>query len=139
MLCFAHSYALLEHALGRPAPLLALALGHLERRYAPLLLPPPVPFYLADVNSLLALDAGNFVERRGADLFLGGQKLRFASLNAPQLLRADESGPFEVRDTFAALAAKDAFGGVPVTRTYTLMVRARFSRPRSPSPLLRPG
>ncbi|GAA5947882.1 hypothetical protein JCM3775_007304 [Rhodotorula graminis] len=70
-------------------------------------------------------NAGNFVERRGADLFLGGQKLRFASLNAPQLLRGDESGPFEVRDTFAALAAKDGFGGVPVTRTYTLMIKSK--------------
>ncbi|GAA5845713.1 hypothetical protein JCM9279_006081 [Rhodotorula babjevae] len=70
-------------------------------------------------------NAGNFVERRGADLFLGGQELRFASLNAPQLLRGDESGPFEVRDTFAALAAKDGFGGVPVTRTYTLMIKSK--------------
>lgn len=63
-----------------------------------------------------------FVERRGSDLYLAGQKFRFASLNAPELLDGDVNGPFEVRDTFAALAAEGAFG-TAVTRTYTLRVR----------------
>jgi hypothetical protein len=43
-------------------------------------------------------------------------------LNAPELLDGDVNGPFEVRDTFASLAAENAFG-TAVTRTYTLRVR----------------
>ncbi|GAA6044812.1 hypothetical protein NBRC10513_004659 [Rhodotorula toruloides] len=65
-----------------------------------------------------------FVERRGSDLYLGGQKFRFASLNAPELLDGDVNGPFEVRDTFAALAAEGAFG-TAVTRTYTLRIKSK--------------
>jgi len=66
--------------------------------------------------------ADHFVERRGSELFLNGAKFRFASLNAPELLDGDCNGEFEVRDTFAALAAEGAFG-TAVTRTYTLRVR----------------
>jgi len=77
--------------------------------------------------------ADHFVERRGSELFLNGAKFRFASLNAPELLDGDCNGEFEVRDTFAALAAEGAFG-TAVTRTYTLRVRPlSLSLPR-PTP-----
>jgi hypothetical protein len=39
------------------------------------------------------------------------------------LLDGDVNGPFEVRDTFASLAAENAFG-TAVTRTYTLRAEA---------------
>lgn len=65
--------------------------------------------------------ADQFVDRRGSDLILAGDRFRFASLNAPELLDGDVNGPFEVRDTFASLAAENAFG-TAVTRTYTLRV-----------------
>lgn len=70
----------------------------------------------------------HFVERKGSELFLAGKRFRFASLNAPELLDGDANGPFEVRDTFASLAAENAFGSA-VTRTYTL----RVSRPQEVS------
>lgn len=69
--------------------------------------------------------ADQFVERRGSELILAGNRFRFASLNAPELLDGDVNGPFEVRDTFASLAAENAFG-TAVTRTYTLRVRVDF-------------
>ncbi|BGP13851.1 hypothetical protein JCM10213v2_001789 [Rhodosporidiobolus nylandii] len=65
-----------------------------------------------------------FVERRGSQLFLAGRPFRFASLNAPELLDGDVNGPFEVKDTFAALAAENGFG-TAVTRTYTLRIKSK--------------
>lgn len=67
--------------------------------------------------------ADQFVERRGSELILAGNRFRFASLNAPELLDGDVNGPFEVRDTFASLAAENAFG-TAVTRTYTLRIKS---------------
>ncbi|GAA5978097.1 hypothetical protein JCM10908_004228 [Rhodotorula pacifica] len=68
--------------------------------------------------------ADQFVERRGSDLVLAGNRFRFASLNAPELLDGDVNGPFEVWDTFASLAAENAFG-TAVTRTYTLRIKSQ--------------
>ncbi|GAA6037106.1 hypothetical protein JCM8097_008738 [Rhodosporidiobolus ruineniae] len=65
-----------------------------------------------------------FVERRGSELFLAGERFRFASFNAPELLDGDVNGAYEVKDTFAALAAENGFG-TAVTRTYTLRIKSK--------------
>lgn len=61
------------------------------------------------------------VTARGGDLWLGGQKFRFTSLCAPELLDGDTNGEFEVDDTFRTLGAANGFAR-GVTRTYTLRV-----------------
>ncbi|GAA5938222.1 hypothetical protein JCM3775_002920 [Rhodotorula graminis] len=84
----------------------------------------PAPQAHFALSSSAMSNADHFVERRGSELFLNGAKFRFASLNAPELLDGDCNGEFEVRDTFAALAAEGAFG-TAVTRTYTLRIKSK--------------
>ncbi|GAA5968157.1 hypothetical protein JCM11641_003752 [Rhodosporidiobolus odoratus] len=90
--------------------------------------PPPVNFSSRpDAQSSMTFHAATsdqFVERRGSQLFLSGQRFRFASLNAPELLDGDVNGEFEVEDTFAALAAQGGFA-TAVTRTYTLRIKSK--------------
>ncbi|BGP53888.1 hypothetical protein JCM8202_006081 [Rhodotorula sphaerocarpa] len=82
--------------------------------------PKMAAFALAETHTA---SRDHFVERKGSELFLAGKRFRFASLNAPELLDGDANGPFEVRDTFASLAAENAFGSA-VTRTYTLRIKS---------------
>ncbi|GJN88588.1 hypothetical protein Rhopal_001554-T1 [Rhodotorula paludigena] len=89
--------------------------------HAPAASAPQQHFAMAQSHSARS---DHFVERRGSDLFLAGERFRFASLNAPELLDGDVNGPFEVRDTLQALAAEGAFG-TAVTRTYTLRIKSK--------------
>ncbi|GAA6009071.1 hypothetical protein JCM10207_004083 [Rhodosporidiobolus poonsookiae] len=85
---------------------------------------PPVNRSTRPTMASHASKSDHFVERRGSQLFLVGQPFRFASLNAPELLDGDVNGEYEVRDTFAALAAEGGFGSA-VTRTYTLRIKSK--------------
>lgn len=74
------------------------------------------------LDSLSREMSDSFVQRQGSQLVLDGQPFRFASLNAPELLDGDCNQKFEVSDTMQTFGMRGAFGGVPVTRTYTLRV-----------------
>ncbi|GAA5945121.1 uncharacterized protein JCM15063_006526 [Sporobolomyces koalae] len=67
----------------------------------------------------------SFVQRQGSQLVLDGQPFRFASLNAPELLDGECNQQFEVIDTMETFGKAGAFGGVPVTRTYTLRLKSQ--------------
>lgn len=53
---------------------------------------------------------------------LDGNAFRFASLNAPELLDGDCNQQYEVTNTMETFGKEGSFGGVGVTRTYTLRV-----------------
>ncbi|GAA5904841.1 uncharacterized protein JCM6883_004880 [Sporobolomyces salmoneus] len=69
--------------------------------------------------------SNSFVERKGSQLLLDGKPFRFASLNAPELLDGDCNQQYEVTNTMETFGAPGGFGGVPVTRTYTLRIKSK--------------
>jgi len=74
--------------------------------------------------------SNSFVQRQGHQLLLDGKAFRFASLNAPELLDGECNREYEVTNTMETFGKEGAFGGVGVTRTYTLRVSLTTSRSR---------
>lgn len=84
---------------------------------------PPAPTPTRQVSN-------SFVQRQGHQLWLDGNAFRFASLNAPELLDGECNREYEVTNTMETFGKEGAFGGVGVTRTYTLRVSLTTSRSR---------